>query len=67
MLVLTVLNSKHGITELVLSSLGESSVHVGQAFGRFHLLASEEKEGSPVFRQAHSKEIPTKKEFLLYR
>ena len=51
----------------MLSSLGDSSNHVGQAFGRFDLLPGEEKEGSPVYRQAHSEEIPTKKEFLLYR
>ena len=60
--------------------MGESSNHVGEAFGRFDLLPGEEKCGSPVYRQAHSKEIfskkdkeadykenPTEKEFLLYR
>ena len=50
---------------------------VGQAFGRFDLVPGEEKEGSPVYRQAHSKEIFTRKdrwgqeipahEFLIYR
>ena len=67
MLAGTILDSKHGITELVLSSLGESFSHVGQAFGRFDLLPGEEKDGCLVYRQAHSKEIPTEKEFLLYR
>ena len=47
--------------------MGESSNHVGEAFGRFDLLPGEEKCGSPVYRQAHSKEISTEKEFLLYR
>ena len=60
-------DSKHDITELFLSSVGESNTHVGQAFGRFDLVPGEEKCGSPVYRQAHSKEIPTKKEYLLYR
>ena len=57
----------YDVVELVLSSVGESSSYVGQAFGRFDLLLGKEKEGSPVYRQAHSKEIPKKKEFLLYR
>ena len=52
---------------MMLSSLGVSSNHVGQVFGRFDLVPGEEKMGSPVYRLAHSKEIPTEKEFLLYR
>ena len=67
MLAGTILDSKHDLAELFLSSVGESSNHVGEAFGRFDLLPGEEKCGSPVYRQAHSKEIPTEKEFLLYR
>ena len=67
MLAGTVLDSIHDLAELFLSSVGESSSHVGEAFGRFDLLPGEEKCGSPVYRQAHSKEIPTEKEFLLYR
>ena len=47
--------------------MGESSSHVGQAFGRFDFVPGQEKESSPVYRQAHSKEIPTEKEFMLYR
>ena len=49
---------------MILSSLGVSSYQVS---GRFDFVPGEEKEGSPVYRQAHSKEIPTEKEFLLYR
>ena len=67
MLAETILDSKHDLAELFLSSVGESSSHVGEAFGRFDLLPGEEKCGSPVYRQAHSEEIPTEKEFLLYR
>ena len=67
MLAETILDSKHDLAELFLSSVGESSSHVGEAFGRFDLLPGEEKCGSPVYRQAHSKEIPTKEEYLLYR
>ena len=48
----------------MLSSLGVSSY---EASGRFDLVPGEEKEGSPVYRQAHSKEVPNKKELLLYR
>ena len=58
---------KFDITEMMLSSLGVSSNHVGQTFGRFDLVPGKEKEGCPVYRQTHSKEIPTEKEFLLYR
>ena len=64
---MSVSDSKHGIVELFLSSVGKSSSHGGQAFGRFDLLPGEEKDGCLVYRQAHSKEIPTEKEFLLYR
>ena len=67
MLACIILDSKHNLAELFLSSVGESSSHVGEAFGRFDLLPGEEKCGSPVYRQAHSKEIPTEKKFLLYR
>ena len=43
---------------MFLSSVGESSSsHVRGAFGRFDLVPGEENEGSPVYRQAHSKEI----------
>ena len=51
----------------MLSSSGVSSNYVGQAYGRFDLVPGKEKEGSPVYRQGHSKEIPMKIEFQLYR
>ena len=61
------------IAEFTLSSLGESSRHVGQAFGRFDLVQLEEAS-SPVYRQAHSKEVRKERwekilaeEYLLYR
>ena len=52
---------------MMLSSVGSSRNHVGQAFGRFEIVPGEEKEGSPVYRQAQSKEIPTDIDFLMYR
>ena len=65
------------IAEFTLSSLGESSHHVGQAFGRFDFVPSGlEEASSPVYRQAHSKEVFRKErdeekflaeEYLLYR
>ena len=58
--------TEYDVADLVLSSLGASR-HVGQAFGRFDLVPGCEKGGSPVYRQAHSKEIPTEKIFQLYR
>ena len=51
----------------MLLSLGVSSKYVGQAFGRFDLVPGKEKEGFPVYKQAHSREIPEEEEFLLYR
>ena len=53
--------------ELELSSREVKSNHPMEAFGRFDLVPGEEREGSPVFRQAHSSEMPTAKEILLYR
>ena len=53
--------------ELELSSLEVNSNHPMEAFGRFDLVPGEEREGSPVYRQAHSTEMPTAKEILLHR
>ena len=53
--------------ELELSSLEVNSKHPMEAFGRFDLVPGEEREGSPVYRQAHSTEMPTPKEILLHR
>ena len=54
--------------------MGESSRHVGQAFGRFDLVPGLEEASSPVYRQAHSKEVKKERwekvlaeEYLLYR
>ena len=57
----------HNLPDLVLSSLDVSSSHAGQVFGQFELVIGEEKGGCPVYRQAHSKEVPTKKTILLFR
>ena len=35
--------------------------------GRFEFVPGVDKEGSPVFRQAHSRKVPTDYDFLLYR
>ena len=35
--------------------------------GRFEFVPGVEKEGSPVFRQAHSRKVPTDIDFLLHR
>ena len=53
--------------ELELSSMEVNSNHPMEAFGRFDLVPGEEREGSPVYRQAHSTEMPTAKEILLHR
>ena len=35
--------------------------------GRFELVRGEEEEGCPVYKQAHSREIPSNDNYLLYR
>ena len=35
--------------------------------GRFELLIGEERDGSPVYQQAHSREMPENDEVLLFR
>ena len=57
----------NNITELMLSNLDVNSNYIDQAFGRFDLMPVKEKEGSPIYRHAYSKEIQAEKEFLLYR
>ena len=61
------IDTQNYISEMMLSTLGSSRNRMGQAFGRFELVPGEEKEGSPVYRQAQSKEIPTDIDFLMYR
>ena len=49
-------------------STGASKGEVGPAMGRFEFMPDVEKEGSPVYRQAHSREIPMDVgEIVLYR
>ena len=35
--------------------------------GRFEFVPGVEKEGSPVFRQAHSREVPSDRDYRLVR
>ena len=35
--------------------------------GRFELVPGEEEDGCPVYKQAHSIEIPSEYNYLLYR
>ena len=51
-----------------LSGTGTSKDHVGAGLGRFEFVPGVEKEGSLVYRQAHSQEIETALgEIFLYR
>ena len=47
-----------------MSSAGEWD---GYALGRFEPVIGEEENGSPVYKQAHSREIPSKHSYILYR
>ena len=51
----------------MLISLDVSRGLAGQAIGRFELVIGEEKGDCPVYRQAHSEGIPTKRKILLFR
>ena len=35
--------------------------------GRFEFVPAVERRGSPVYRQAHSREVPTDDNYLLFR
>ena len=50
-----------------LSSCGASKNHQGNRMGRFEFVPGVEEEGSPVYRQAHSREVPSDIDTLLYR
>ena len=50
-----------------LSSSGASKNYQGGRMGRFEFVPGVEKEGSPVYRQAHSREIPSRFKHRLYR
>ena len=52
---------------LEISSSGPAGEYQGDTFGLYELVIGEEIEGSPVYRQAHSEEIPKSYKFLLYR
>ena len=52
---------------LEISSSGPSGECQGDTFGLYELVIGEEIEGSPVYRQAHSEEIPSRYKLLLYR
>ena len=41
--------------------------YLGVMMGRFELIIGEEEEGSPVYRQADSREIPGHRNYLLFR
>ena len=52
---------------LEISSSGPSGEYCGSMFGLYRLVIGEEIEGSPVYRQAHSEEIPNDYKYLLHR
>ena len=52
---------------LEMSSSGPAWEYQGGTFGLYELVIGEEIEGSPVYRQAHSEEIPNDYKYLLYR
>ena len=53
---------------LEISSSGPAGEYpAAGALGLYELIIGEEIEGSPVYRQAHSEEIPSRFKLLLYR
>ena len=52
---------------LEISSSGPAADDQGEMMGRYELVFGEEQDGSPVYRQAHSGEIPSNYDNLLYR
>merc|ERR1719458_1839436 len=57
----------HLTTALEFTSDGPAGIHQGDMVGRYELVPGEEQEGSPVYRQAHSREIPSWFNHRLYR
>ena len=53
--------------EFELESAGPAGDYQGDVLGKFELVLGEEEEGCPVYEQAHSREIPSGYNFLLYR
>ena len=52
---------------LEISSSGPAGEYQGDTFGLYELVIGEDIEGSPVYRKAHSEEIPSRFKFLLNR
>ena len=50
-----------------LSSSGSGQNSIGAVLGRFHFNPGTEREECPVYKQAHSTEVPSDKDYLLYR
>ena len=50
----------HSFTEFELASNGPGGVHCGATLGRYELVPGEQINGSPVYKQAHSIEKPTR-------
>ena len=52
----------------MLESAGPAAEYCGFSLGKFELvLGEEEEEGCVVYQQAHSREIPKRYNYLLYR
>ena len=52
--------NEHSFTEFELASNGPGGVHCGATLGRYELVPGEQINGSPVYKQAHSIEKPTR-------
>ena len=55
------------ITALEISCSGPAGEDHGDTFGLYELVVDKEIKGSPVYRQAHSEEMPSRFNFFLYR
>ena len=55
------------MTELELASNGPGGDYQGNVLGRYELVLGEQTNDSPVYEQAHSKEVPTERRYKLYR
>ena len=53
--------------EFELESARPAGDYFGNSLGKFELVPGEEEEGCPVYKQAHSREIPSECNYLLYR
>ena len=62
MQILTIRNYNHPLPtpELELASNGPGGDYSGAPLGRYELVPGEQINGSPVYKQAHSKEVPTR-------